>query len=88
MEDGLGVLVRVFGSLIRGCGLHVLANDDDRQEHQLQKCLRDPPHDDELLVGLQRRGQRDQRHHREKVGTPHGADSHRDKHPEAGVQPT
>lgn len=48
LEDGSGVVVGGLGARVGCCGLNVLADDDDREEHELQERLGDPC--DELPV--------------------------------------
>ena len=45
VQNRLGVLEGVLRPLVRRRGLHILAHDDDRQQHQLKERLRDPLHD-------------------------------------------
>jgi len=45
LEHRLGILVRLFGTLVGGPSLDVLADDDDRQQHKLQEAAREPHND-------------------------------------------
>jgi len=61
------------GSAVGRRRLDVLADDDDRQQHQLEEGLSDPGDDDDRVAARERRGRADQGEEREEVGAPHGA---------------
>src|SRR5260370_41898062 len=77
----VGLSARVVGSLN-----HVLADDDDRQQDELEEGLGDPGDDDDRVAGAKRGGQGDQGDRRKQVGDPHRADGLGDLHGEPGVE--
>ena len=58
VEDRVGVLVGGLRTRVGGSALHVLADDDDAQEDQLQEGLTDPRDDRDRGSGLGRRRNR------------------------------
>ena len=51
VQDRLGVLIGVLGAVVGRCSLHVLADDDHRQQDQLEERLRNPG-DEAFAAGL------------------------------------
>jgi hypothetical protein len=86
LEHGRRVVVGGVGAGVGGGGLHVLTDDDDRQQDQLQEGLGDPGDDDERVAGLEGRRGADQGEQREQVGAPHRPDDQGDLQPDLGVQ--
>ena len=87
VEDRIGIVVGGLGPLVGGRGEHVLADDDHRQEDQLQEGLRDPRDEHHWAVGTHRRGEADEGECSEGVRAPHGADAIGYLHGEPGVEP-
>ena len=65
-------MIKVFRASVRGGRGDVLAHDDDRQQDELEKRLRDPGND-AFTARLQRSGQANQCDRREDIGAPHRA---------------
>src|ERR1035437_479175 len=53
LQHGRRVVIGRQRTRVSRGGLHVLPDDDDRQQDQLQERLGDPPDDDERLTGLE-----------------------------------
>jgi hypothetical protein len=77
VEGGARIIEGRFRALVRGGGLHVLPDHDDRQQHQLQEGLRHP-RDDRRRAATDRVREADQVEQCKGVGTPHAADHLRD----------
>src|SRR5260370_3194741 len=77
----VGFRTRIVGGLN-----HVLADDDDRQQDELEEGLGDPGDDDDRVAGAKRGGQGDQGDRRQQGGDPHRADGLGDLHGEPGVE--
>src|SRR5438093_12005476 len=86
MHNRLGRLVSLFGPLIRRLSLNVLAHDDDWEEDQLEKRLRDPRDDDDAVSTTDRRRETNQGEDREKVGSPHRAHDRREEQSQLAVE--
>src|SRR2546423_14146992 len=80
-----------FGTRILARRDDVLPNDDDGQQHELQKRLAQPRDPDISVTGeesMQRLGQRDERDQDEKVGGPHRAHGGGDMYRKPAVEPS
>src|SRR5579862_1279460 len=86
LEDCDCVFVGSLGAGVGGCGLDVLTDDDDRQQHKLQEGLGDPGDDDQTVSGAECRRGADQRQQGEQVGAPHRSYNQRDLETDSGVQ--
>jgi hypothetical protein len=53
VEDRFSIEIGLLGSLVGSRHLHVLADDDHRQQDQLQECLRNPGDDDDEVAAPQ-----------------------------------
>src|SRR5678816_4055676 len=60
VQDRFGIVVGVGRALVRRGALDLLADDDDRQQHELKECLRDPG-DQRRLAAVDRVGEAEQR---------------------------
>jgi hypothetical protein len=87
IKHGVRIHERLLGSLV-GCRCeHVLADDDHRQQHQLEKRLGDPGDEDDGAVGADGDRKAFAGDRREEVGTPHRADTVGDLDGEPRVEP-
>ncbi len=87
MDGDEGFMI-TFSSRITCCCLHILADDDDGQQHQLQERLRNPTHDDNRAMRVNRRRKRDKGKQGERIRTPHGANRFRNGYGDPGIETT
>ena len=84
-QHGSRIVVGGLGTGICGSGLNVLADDDDRQEDELQERLRDPGDNDDRIAGLERGRSAHEGEDCEEIRAPHRANDQRDLKPDLGV---
>ena len=75
-----------FRTRVVGCLNHVLPDDDDRQQNELEEGLGDPGDDDDHVAAPQGGRQRDEGDRRKQVSDPHRAHGLGDLHREPGVE--
>jgi len=72
--DGDERFVIAFSAGVTCSRLDILSDNNDRQQDQLQKGLRNPTDDHKRVMALNRGGQRDERQQGEGIRAPHGTD--------------
>src|SRR6476620_11907318 len=86
--DGNHRIMIAFRACITGGRLDILADDNDGEQHQLQKSLRDPCHNNTRVMRSDRSRKRDECEKREYVRAPHGAECLSDAHCQASIDPS
>src|SRR5258706_1345281 len=86
--DGYKRNMIAFRAGITSGSLDILSDNDDGEEHQLQKGLRDPGNNDNRGMRTESRRKRDQSKECEYVCTPHRTDYLGNAECKAGIKPT